>query len=127
MLRKLSIYLLIFATTFNVAGGYAVASTFKAASFSVCQITVEPGSKSEAVVKKSSTDVVIVTSPLIKEGDEEKVQKFEFDFDFDYAITGIPYFLPVLRAGPKASVVNHYYLIKGKKTPIFLLNCNFRI
>ncbi|KAA9346060.1 hypothetical protein [Adhaeribacter soli] len=127
MLKKLSLYLLIFATSFNVAGGYAVAATFKAASFSVCQITVEQGSKSETVVKKASSDIVIVTTPLIKEGDEEKTQKF--GFDFDYAVTEIPHFLPLLRAGPSASKVKqyHYSIAKGKNTPLFLLNCNFRI
>ena len=124
MLRKLAIYLLIFTTMFNVAGGYAVAATFQAASFSVCQITIERGAKSETTVKQTPSDVVIVTTPLIKEG-EDKSQKFAFDFD--YVITGIPYFLPVLRAGPSASYVNLYSLAKGKNAPLFLLNCNFRI
>jgi hypothetical protein len=125
MLRKLAIYLLIFATTFNVAGGYAVAATFKAASFSVCQIKVEKGAKAEEIVRKTSSDVVIVTSPLIKEGDDEKWQKFAFDFD--YAITGIPYFLPLLRAGPAARTVNQFSYVIGEKAPLFLLYCNFRI
>lgn len=124
MLRKLAIYLLIFATTFNVAGGYAVAATFKAASFSVCQITVERGAKAETTVKKASSNLVIVTTPLIKEG-EDKSQKFALDFD--YVPTAIPYFLPVLRAGPSAGYANLYSEAKGKQTPLFLLHCNFRI
>lgn len=125
MLRKFAIYLLFLATTFNLAGGYAVAATFQDASFSVCQITVEPGAKSEAVIKKASSDVVIVTTPLLKDGDEEKWQKFNTDFDF--FITEIPYFLPISRAGPATSFVNLYTLAKGESKPLFLLNCNFRI
>lgn len=102
-----------------------MAATFKAASFSVCQITVEKGVKKDAVVKKATSDVVIVTTPLIKEGDEEKSQKFSFDFE--YAVTEVPYFLPVLRAGPSANYLNLYALVKGKSAPLFMLNCNFRI
>ncbi|MFC5270000.1 hypothetical protein [Adhaeribacter terreus] len=124
MLRKLATYLLIFATTCNVAGFYAAAATLNAASFSVCQITVEPGAKAETTVKKASTDVVIVTTPLIKEGEDKSLK---FNLDFDYALTEIPYFLPVLRAGPSANYVNLYALAKGKNAPLFLLNCNFRI
>lgn len=125
MLRKLAIYLLLLTTTFNVAGGYAVAASFNAASFFVCQINELPSSDSKTVVKKASSELVIVTTPLIKEGDEEKNQKFEFDFI--YAVNEIPHFLPLLRAGPTGNFVNFSSVVKGKKAPLFLLNCNFRI
>ena len=125
MLKKLAIYLLTFATTFNVAGGYAIAASFKAASFSVCQLCDEPVAKDESVVKKAISDLVLVTSPLIKESDEDKVQKF--GFDFDYALPAVPYFLPLLRAGPAVTYSNFLALKNGKKAPLFLLNCNFRI
>jgi hypothetical protein len=125
MLKKLAIYLLIFATTFNVTGGYGVAALFNSAAFSVCQLNTQHEADPITTVKKASSDVVIVTMPVIKEADEDEGQKFAFDFDF--AITSIPYFLPLLRAGPCVTTFKDFSFAIAKKTPLFLLNCNFRI
>jgi hypothetical protein len=125
MFRKLALHLILFATIFNVAGGYTVASSFKTASFSICQLCAHSEPETKTVVKKASSDVVIVTMPLIKEADEDEGRNFAFDFY--YAITSVPHFLPLLRAGPSARFVDLYSLVKGKQASLFLLNCNFRI
>ncbi|MDX5346930.1 MAG: hypothetical protein LPK19_06765, partial [Hymenobacteraceae bacterium] len=125
MLRKLLLHVLILTTCFNLAGGYAVAASLKAASFSICTGTQIAASHAETSVKKASSDLVIVASAVSKEGEEEQERNYAPDFAFQP--TSIPGFLPLLRAGPVAPTAAFSSAPKSTSAPLFVLNCIFRL